>query len=157
MLLTALRDQRATNVEVRKAQASSSKVQLCKYYNDPGAAQSPVLELPRDSLGRLWDRLEENALTSYLFHALTRYLAWHVELFFTAEEFASFWATHQTVPLRKIQLRYLRRDGFTHSPFRDQDCVSADMFMLRKHRVAFETYLQRTFAVVRSNPGKHSR
>jgi hypothetical protein len=155
-VLDALRDERATNVEVRKPSASGSKVQVYKYYNDPGEAQSPVLELPRDSLGRLWDRLEENRLTSFLMHALTRHLAWHVELFFTAEEFATFWESHGTVPLRKIQLRYIRRDGLPHSPFREHDCVSADMFMLRRHRGAFEAYLKRTFAVVRANPGKHS-
>jgi hypothetical protein len=60
------------------------------------------------------------------------------------------------LPLRKIQLRYIRRDGFPHSPFRDHDCVSADMFMFRKHREQFEAYLKKTFSVVRANPGKHS-
>ena len=89
-------------------------------------------------------------------HALTRHFAWHVELFFTAEEFATFWAGHRALPLRKIQLRAIRRDGFPHSPFRDHDCVSADLFMFRRHRRRFEEYLARTFAVVRSNPGKHS-
>jgi hypothetical protein len=90
-------------------------------------------------------------------HALTRYLAWHVELFFTEDEFATFWATRQAVPLRKIQLRYIRRDGMPHSPFRDHDCVSCDMFMFRRHRSKFEAYLKQTFAVVRANPGKHSQ
>ena len=60
------------------------------------------------------------------------------------------------VPLRKIQLRYIRRDGFPHSPFREYDCVAADMFMLRRHRRRFEDYLKRTFTTVRANPGKHS-
>jgi hypothetical protein len=156
-LLEALRDGRASNVEIRQSHASSSKVQICKYYNDPGDAESPVLELPRDSLGRLWDKLEENAVTSFLFHALVRNLAWHVELFFTAEEFARFWESHRTLPLRKIQLRYLRRDGFPHSPLGGNDCVSADLFMLRRDRRKFEAYLKQTFATVRSNPGKHSR
>jgi hypothetical protein len=80
-----------------------------------------------------------------------------VELFFTSEEFATFWGTHQSLPLRKLQLRYIRRDGLPHSPFRDHDCVSVDLFMLRRERERFETYLRQTFAVVRSNPGKHSR
>ena len=155
-LLADLRDTRATNVEIRKASAAGSSVRVNKYYNDPGTADSPVLELPRDALGRVWDRMEENAFTSFILHALTRYFAWHVELFFTAEEFATFWETHRTVPLRKIQLRYIRRDGFPHSPFRDHDCVSADMFMLRRHRRHFEEYLKRTFTTVRANPGKHS-
>jgi hypothetical protein len=156
-LLSALRDEQATNVEVRKSSAAGGKVQVFKYYKDPAQAQSPVLDVPRDSLGRLWDRLEENPVTSFLMHALTRHFAWHVELFFTPEEFATFWASHHEVPLRKIQLRYLRRDGFPHSACCDHDCVSADMFLLRRHRGAFEDYLKRTFAVVRANPGKHSR
>jgi hypothetical protein len=155
-LLDDLRDTRATNVEIRKAKASGSGVRVNKYYKDPGSAEAPALELPRDSLGRVWDRMEENALTSFVLHALTRYFAWHVELFFTAEEFAVFWETHRGVPLRKIQLRYIRRDGFPQSPFRDHDCVSADMFMLRRHRRRFEDYLKRTFTIVRANPGKHS-
>jgi hypothetical protein len=155
-ILSTLRDERAANVEIRQSNASSGKVQVYRYYSEAGASPSPVLELPRDSLGRLWDRLEENPVTSFLMHALTRHLAFHVELFFTAEEFATFWESHAVLPLRKIQLRYIRRDGMPHSPFRDHDCVSADMFMFRRHRAVFEAYLRRTFAVVRANPGKHS-
>jgi hypothetical protein len=89
-------------------------------------------------------------------HALSRHVAWHTELFFTAAEFELFWRTHAKVPLRKIQLRYIRRDGMPHSPFRDEDCVSADLFLLRFDKPAFDAYLQRTFAAVRTNPGKHS-
>jgi hypothetical protein len=155
VLAMALRDDRATNVEIRKSDAASDNVKVFKYYG--GDETRSGLELPRDALGSLWDRLEENALTSFLMHALTRYFAWHVELFFTAAEFATFWQSHQAVPLRKIQLRYIRRDGFPHSPFYEHDCISVDMFMLRRHRRCFERYLKKTFAVVRSNPGKHSR
>ena len=90
-------------------------------------------------------------------HALTRHFAWHVELFFTAEEFTTFWESHRTLPLRKLQLRYIRRDGMPHSQFRDHDCVAVDLFMFRRHRRRFEAWLDRTFAVVRTNPGKHSR
>jgi hypothetical protein len=156
-LLQALHDQQATNVELRKSRAGDSKVTVYMYYNDAGDTSSPLLELPRDRLGRLWDRLEENPVTSFLMHALTRHFAWHVELFFTDEEFRTFWETHRSLPLRKIQLRHIRRDGFPHSPFREHDCVSADLFMFRRHRQRFETYLKQTFAVIRSNPGKHSR
>lgn len=156
-ILAALTDPKPTNVEVRKPDAAGEKATVARFYSDAGGAQAPVLELPRDALGRLWDRLEENPVTAYLMHTLTRKLAWHVELFFTADEFARFWADHRALPLKKIQLRFIRRDGFPHSPFRDHDCVSADMFMLRRSRAAFEEYLARTFAVVRSNPGKHSR
>ena len=156
-LLNALRDNRATNVEIRKSRASSDAATVSKYYNDPGEAGIPVLELPRDTLGRLWDQLEENAVTSFLMHALTRHFAFHLELFFSAEDFAVFWKTHRTLPLRKIQLRYIRRDGLPHSAFRDQDCVAVDLFMFRRHRRRFEAYLKKTFTVVRTNPGKHSR
>jgi hypothetical protein len=156
-ILRALRDSRATNVEIRKSHASSATVTISRYYTDPGATSSPLLELPRDELGKLWDRLEENPVTSFLMHALTRYFAWHVELFFTAEEFATFWESHPGLPLRKLQLRYIRRDGMPHSPFRDHDCVSVDLFMLRRHRRRFESYLKATFPVVRTNPGKHSK
>jgi hypothetical protein len=156
-LLAALRDTTATNVEVRKSSAASAKVTLSKYYNDPGETPSPLLELPRDALGRLWDRLEENPVTSFLMHALTRHFAFHVELFFTAEEFATFWAGHRALPLRKLQLRYVRRDGFPHSPFREHDCVAVDLFMFRRHQPQFMAWLKQTFAVVRTNPGKHSR
>ncbi len=156
-ILAALRDPRPTNVEVRKPNAAGDTATIARFYSDADGAQAPVLELPRDALGRLWDRLEENPVTAYLMHTLTRRLVWHVELFFTADEFARFWADHRTLPLKKIQLRLIRRDGFPHSPFRDHDCISSDMFMLRRSRGAFEEYLARTFAVVRSNPGKHSR
>jgi hypothetical protein len=156
-ILSALRDVRATNVEIRKSRASSDTVTVSRYYRDPGHTASGVLELPRDALGRLWDRLEENPVTSFAMHAATRYFAYHLELFFTAEEFAVFWETHRALPLRKLQLRYLRRDGLPHSAFREHDCVSVDLFMFRRHRRRFNAYLQRTFAVVRTNPGKQSR
>jgi hypothetical protein len=156
-LLEALSDGRAANVEIRKASASADKVTVSRYYTDPGQTPSPVLELPRDALGRLWDRLEENPVTSFVMHALTRHFAWHVELFFTAKEFATFWEGHRALPLRKLQFRYIRRDGMPHSPFREHDCVSVDLFMLRRHRRRFEAYLKRTFPIVRTNPGKHSR
>jgi hypothetical protein len=156
-ILAALRDQAATNVEARKGSAASSQVTMCRYYSEDAAAHPLLLELPRDSLGRLWDRLEENPVTSFLMHAATRHLAWHIELFFTAEEFTTFWQAHGRLPLKKIQLRYIRRDGFPNSPFRDHDCVSVDTFMLRRHRKKVEAYLRQTFPVVRFNPGKHSR
>jgi hypothetical protein len=156
-ILEALQDRQAANVEIRKSSAAGEAVTLCKYYRDPGQSSGVALEIPRDALGRLWDRLEENPVTSFLMHALTRHFAWHVELFFTAEEFARFWESHRSLPLRKLQLRYIRRDGMPRSAFRDHDCVSVDLFMLRRHRHRFEAYLDETFTVVRANPGKHSR
>ena len=155
-LLGALRDPHATNVEIRQSRAASTKVTVARYYKDLGDTSSPALELPRDALGRLWDRLEENPVTSFLMHALSRHVAWHTELFFTPTEFALFWRTHTQLPLRKIQLRYLRCDGLPHSPCRDEDCVSADLFIFRWHRSRFLKYLKNTFSIVRTNPGKHS-
>jgi hypothetical protein len=155
-LLTALRDPHSTNVEIRQSHAASAKVTVARYYKDRGDTSSPALELPRDALGRLWDRLEENPVTSYLMHALSRHVAWHTELFFTPTEFDLFWRTHHQVPLRKIQLRYLRRDGLPHSPCRDEDCVSSDMFLFRWNKSRFFEYLRNTFSTVRTNPGKHS-
>jgi hypothetical protein len=156
-VLAALTDPKPTNVEVRKAKAAGPTCTLARFYADPAGADAPPLELPRDALGRLWDRLEENPVTAFLMHALTRHLAWHCELFLTADEFARFWADHRTLPVRKLQLRYIRRDGFPHSPFRDGDCVSADMFLFRPSRPAFEAYLATNHPAVRYNPGKHSR
>jgi hypothetical protein len=156
-LLNALRDTAAANVEIRKANAGAAEVLVARYFKDPANSPAAALELPRDSLGRLWDRLEENPITSWLMHALTRRLAWHVELFFTADEFATFWQGHGALPLRKLQLRYIRRDGLPHSYFRDHDCVSVDLFVFRRHREPIEAYLRKTFPVIRSNPGKHTR
>jgi hypothetical protein len=149
-------DAKASNVEVRKAGSAAETIQVSRYYTGETNGDGAALELPRDSLGRLWDRLEENPVSSVLFHALVRSLAYHVELFLSEEEFATFWATHRKLPIMKIQLRYIRRDGFPHSPFREQDCISADLFMRRKHRRAFEAYLVETLRTAKCNPGKHS-
>ncbi len=156
-LLRTLRDPRATNVEIRESRASSDSVIVARYYSNPGAASAGALELPRDALGRLWDRLEENRVSSFLMHALTRRFAWHVELFFSADEFSLFWQVHQTLRLKKLQLRYIRRDGLPHSPFRDGDCVSVDLFTLRPSRYRLERFLTDKFPTVRMNPGKQSR
>jgi hypothetical protein len=155
-LLAALRDGNAANVEIRQAHAASGKVTVSKYYTKPSGPSGSAQESPRDALGRLWDRLEENPVTSFLMHALSRHVAWHTELFLTPAEFERFWATHAEVPLRKIQLRYIRRDGMPHSPFRDNDCVSADLFLFRFDKAAFDGYLARNLPSVRCNPGKHS-
>src|SRR5262249_8029438 len=100
-VLAALRDDGPANVEARKASAAGRAVEVYRYYTGPDEAQG--LALPRDRLGSLWDRLEANPVMSYLFHLLVRRLAWHVELFFTPDELATFWRTHQALPLKKIQ------------------------------------------------------
>ena len=130
---------------------------MSRYYQAAGEPRAECLDVPRDAIGRLWDKLEENPLTSFLMHAMARRLIWHVELFFPPDDFGRFWADHRTFPLRKIQLRYIRQDALPYSPFRDHDCVSVDMFMFRWQRARFDAYLKQEFATVRSNPGKHSR
>jgi hypothetical protein len=149
-------DTRASNVEVRKASSAADTVQVFRYYTEEASGDGAALEMPRDALGRLWDRLEENPISSVLFHALVRSLAYHVELFLPEKEFNTFWASHCRLPILKIQLRFIRKDGFPHSPFREQDCISADLFMRRKHRKAFETYLKDMLPAAACNPGKHS-
>jgi hypothetical protein len=156
-LLSYFHDERASNVEIRKAKASSPEVKVSLYYTEGIEGERAGLELPRDRLGSLWDRLEENPITSVLFHGLIRRYAHHVELFLSEKDFATFWETHQTLPLSKIQLRYIKRDGMPHSPFHHDDCVSADLFMLKKHKSTFEAYLKEKLPFAGFNPGKHSR
>ena len=120
-------------------------------------AESAELDVPRDRLGRVWDRLEETPGLSMLFHALSRRLAHHVELFLSEAQFRAFWETHGSQPIAKIQLRFIKQDGYPQSPFRDHDCISADLFMRKKHRPAFEAYLKQHLPGVKMNPGKHSR
>jgi hypothetical protein len=154
-LLACFRDARACNVEMRKSRAAQTTVTISLYYSNPPAGEE-ALAFPKDNLGKLWDRIEENPVLSTLFHALMRRLGYHVELFFAEQEFEVFWRTHGSLPIRKLQLRYLRKDGFKHSPFGKQDCVSVDLFMLRRHQRTFEVYLKENFRAVQFNPGKHS-
>jgi hypothetical protein len=155
-ILDHFHDKKPSNVEVRKAGSAAPRVTISRYYTDPAGGDGAALELPRDALGRLWDRLEENPITSALFHGLTRKLAYHVELFLSEQQFATFWETHRALPILKIQLRYIHKDGFPNSPFRDCDCVSADLFMRKKHKQVFDAYLREKLSAVKLNPGKHS-
>ncbi len=156
LLLDAFCDETATNVEIRKSNVKNDIVYVYKYYSNPQETTgSNGLELPRDSLGSLWDRLEEKPITSWLLHVPERYLFWSVELFLFEEEFIKFWETHRSLPIRKIQLRYVKCDGFPNSPFRDRDCISVDFALFRKHRQVLEEYLRHNFAVIRYHPGKH--
>jgi hypothetical protein len=155
-ILGYFHDNGPSNVELRKAGSRAATVRVFQYYTERAQGDGAALDVPRDRIGRLWDRLEENPLTSYLFHALTRWLAYHVELFLTEEDFPRFWETHRDLPILKIQLRYIRRDGFPNSPFRDRACVSADLFLRKKHKALFDAYLKHTLPAARMNPGKHS-
>jgi hypothetical protein len=155
-ILDAFSDPHASNVEIRQSRAGDPAIEVCKYFTKPPAGDTNALPFPKDSLGKLWDKLESNPISAALFHGFVRRFLCHVELFFSPEEFAVFWETHKNLPVWKIQLRYIKRDGLPHSPFLRHDCVSVDMSMLRKRRRAFEAYLKETFRAVQFNPGKHS-
>ncbi|MHC4878330.1 MAG: hypothetical protein ACYTGL_17910 [Planctomycetota bacterium] len=148
-------DPEASNIELRKSKAADSSVEVSKYYTTPSDAQD-TMEVPRDSIGRLWDRLEENPVSSYLFHAFVRKCGFHVELFLNEAEFDIFWRDHSQLPLSKIQLRLVRSDGLSNSPFGDGDRISADIFMKRKDSPAFLSFMQEHLPNARFNPGKHS-
>jgi hypothetical protein len=149
-------DKGPSNVELRKAGSAARTVTVCRYYTEGAAGIDEALEVPRDALGRVWDRLEENPITRILFHGLVRSLAYHVELFLSEQDFATFWETHGGLPILKIQLRFIPIDGYPHSPFREHDCVAADLFLRRKHKGLFDAYLKEKLPGVRLNPGKHS-
>lgn len=146
----------ASNVEVRKHRAADASVEVYRYYAQAPAVRTETLELPRDHMGRVWDRIEENALAARLFHWLVRTRACHVELFMNADEFRVFWARHRNLPLNKLQLRPLRQDPSPHSPTWDGERVSVDLFMWRRRREEFLRFVTRHLPHVRFNPGKQS-
>jgi len=151
----AFADPEASNIELRKSKATDSSVEVSRYFTTPSDDQA-TMEVPRDSIGRLWDRLEENPVSSWLFHAFVRKCGFHVELFLNETEFEVFWRAHATLPLSKIQLRLVKADGLSNSPFGDCDRISADTFMKRKNSAAFLKFMQENLPDARFNPGKHS-
>jgi hypothetical protein len=156
-VLAILQDDRPANVELRKMRAADRAVDVCRYYTRvPQGDAGGALPFPRDSIGRLWDRLEANPVSSFLFHGFARRFLYHVELFVPPEEFATFWETHSVLPLMKMQFRYIKRDGLPHSPFQRTDCVSVDVLMWKKHKPAFDAYVKEKLHAVQFNPGKHS-
>jgi hypothetical protein len=154
-ILDCFTDRQACNVEIRKRRAACKAVDVYRYYTS-GERANDVMEFPQDSLGQLWDRIEQKRLLAAAFHGLMRRFGYHVELFLTPLEFDVFWRTHISLPIAKIQLRYIKRDRLANSPFREHDCVSADLFMLRKHKDVFDQYIKDNLREVRFNPGKHS-
>jgi len=151
-----LDDIEASHVEIRKNRASSPSIDVFRYYVDSAADGVGTLEIPRDSIGRVWDRLEETPIVSNLFHWFVRTFAFHVELFLKSDEFVVFWKHHQTLPISKIQLRRVLRDGITHSACANENCISADLFMTRSNRDVFLRFVATHLPNVRSNPGKQS-
>ena len=88
-------DSSAANIELRKSRAADAAVEISRYFTSVNDADQQLLEVPKDSIGKLWDRLEENRVTSFLFHALVRHFGFHVELFLDADQFPVFWQAHQ--------------------------------------------------------------
>jgi hypothetical protein len=154
-ILRVFEDPEASNVEIRKNRAASSAVDIRRYYVD-SPTTAGALEMPRDSIGRVWDRLEETPIASTLFHWFVRRFAFHVELFLLPEEFLIFWQHHKSLPISKIQLRQILKDGITHSACRQASCISADLFMTRNNRDVFLGFISTHLPNVRFNPGKQS-
>lgn len=148
-------DPDTSNIEVRKNKAAHDVIEVSKYYTTD-SPDPELMEVPRDSIGRVWDRIEENKFSAWLFHWFVRTMAFHVELFLTEQEFEVFWDHHRELPVSKIQLRYARRDGMKHSPFGQHDCVSADLFMTKRNRAMFLEFIREYLPSVRFNPGKQS-
>ena len=146
----------ASNVEVRKNHAASTAIDVSHYFIDTTTGGSDTMEMPRDSIGRVWDRLEETPIVSTLFHRFVKSFAFHVELFLKPDEFAIFWNHHQSLPVSKIQLRRVLKDGITHSACENSDCISADLFMTRRSRDVFCKFIATHLPDVRTNPGKQS-
>ena len=155
-VLKVFEDPEASNVEIRKNRAANTAIDIRRYYVDSPAAAPGALEMPRDSIGRVWDRLEEMPIVSTLFHWFVRTFAFHVELFLRPEEFVIFWNHHQSLPISKIQLRQILKDGMTNSACAYENCLSADLFMTRSNRDVFLGFISTHLPHVRCNPGKQS-
>ncbi|MGD1875283.1 MAG: hypothetical protein ACFB02_19790 [Mastigocoleus sp.] len=156
VLLDAFCDNTISNIDIRKSKADSEIVYINKYYSkSQEKTKSEGLEFPRDSIGGLWDKLEEKPITSWLMHTPVRYLLWNIELFLTEEEFITFWETHSSLPIRKIEIRYVKRSSSANSPFPDCDCIAVDFMLSRKHCQVIKEYIKNNFAVPRYHLGKH--
>ncbi len=155
-VLKVFEDPEASNVEIRKNRAANTSIDIRRYYVDSPTAAAGALEMPRDSIGRVWDRLEETPVVSTLFHWFVRRFAFHVELFLRPEEFVIFWNHHKTLPISKIQLRQMLKDGMTNSACAHENCLSADLFMSRSNRDVFLGFISTHLPHVRCNPGKQS-
>ena len=155
-VLKLFEDPEASNVEIRKNRAANTSIDIRRYYVDSPTAAAGALEMPRDSIGRVWDRLEETPIVSTLFHWFVRRFAFHVELFLRPEEFVIFWNHHKTLPISKIQLRQMLKDGMTNSACAHENCLSADLFMTRSNRDVFLGFISTHLPHVRCNPGKQS-
>lgn len=155
-VLKVFEDPDASNVEIRKNRAASDSIDIRRYYVDSPSAVTGALEMPRDSIGRVWDRLEETPIVSTLFHWFVRRFAFHVELILRPDEFVVFWEHHRLLPISKIQLRQMLKDGMTNSACASENCICADLFMTRGNRYVFLKFINTQLPNVRFNPGKQS-
>jgi hypothetical protein len=155
-LWNAFLDPDASHIEARKQRAADKTVCLYRYYLDADGVDGQADELPRDTIGRIWDRIERNRLAAGLFHAFVRNFGFHVELFLNEAEFGVFWEHHRVLPLAKMQFRLARRDGLPNSPCGDCDRMSIDLFMSRWRSVRFLAFVKEHLPYARYNRGKHS-
>ncbi len=155
-LWNAFRDPDASHIEARKQRAADPHVSLYRYRLDSAGLDGHAEELPRDTIGRVWDRIEQNRLAASMFHAFVRNFGFHVELFLNESEFALFWQHHRDLPLAKMQFRLARRDGLPHSPCGDCDRMSIDLFMSRRRSARFLAFVKEHLPHARFNRGKHS-
>lgn len=155
-VLKVFEDPEASNVEIRKNRAATNSIDIRRYYVDPPSVVTGALEMPRDNIGRVWDRLEETPFVSTLFHWFVRRFAFHVELILQPDEFVVFWKHHKLLPISKIQLRQMLRDGMTNSACATENCICADLFMTRGNRDVFLKFINTHLPNVRFNPGKQS-
>jgi hypothetical protein len=155
-LWNAFLDPNASHIEARKQRAADKTVCLYRYYLDADGVDGQADELPRDTIGRIWDRIERNRLAAGLFHAFVRNFGFHVELFLNEAEFGVFWEHHRVLPLAKMQFRLARRDGLPNSPCGDCDRMSIDLFMSRWRSVRFLAFVKEHLPYARYNRGKHS-
>lgn len=152
----ALSDRSCDNIEARQQKSTDKTLQLARYSSQTHSSDASGEAFPRDSLGRVWDRIEETPIVSRLFHRLVRKHGFHVELFLDRDQFRVFWDHQHQVSLKKLQYRWVHGDDFPHSPIGTQDKLSVDLFMWRRDRDAFLAFVDRFLPGVRFNPGKHS-
>ena len=155
-ILSVFEDPVPSNVEIRKHRAGNSAVTIFRYYADHPTKTGSGPSAPRDTIGRMWDRLEETPVVSTLFHWFVRRFAFHVELILNSEEFVVFWQQHRQLPISKIQLRKMLRDGMTHSACVTENRISVDLFMTRGNRDAFLQFIHTRIPQARFNRGKQS-
>ena len=149
----------AANVEIRKARRQRGdghpQQVLPRSRRHPGAGAWIATRWVGPTVG---DRLEENCVTSFLMPRLGTASRLARRVFFTAEEFATFWATHQALAVEEDPgaLHPSRRPAEFAVP-RPRLHIGGPVHAPPLSGTNSKRYLANTFTVIRSNPGKHSR